>query len=128
MYLFILPGTEGNNPSVINMTFNGETNVKIAVADSETISTSLKDFEAAGGKFFSMNTLDSDYNSNATLIEFGTSLQCYVAKINYGETAGYHRIPLIYNNDLILNAGETVTSLLDKLKTMLGDFEYFYDL
>ena len=25
MYLFILPGTDGNNPSVINMTFNGET-------------------------------------------------------------------------------------------------------
>ena len=75
-----------------------------------------------------MNTLDSDYNNNATLINFSNTLQCYVAKIEYGETAGYHRIPLIYNNDLILNAGETVTSLLDKLKDMLGDFEYFYDL
>ena len=75
-----------------------------------------------------MNTLDSDYNNNATLINFSDNLQCYVAKIEYGETAGYHRIPLIYNNDLILNAGETITSLLDKLKNMLGDFEYFYDL
>ena len=75
-----------------------------------------------------MNTLDSDYNNNATLINFSDNLQCYVAKIEYGETAGYHRIPLIYNNDLILNAGETITSLLDKLKSMLGDFEYFYDL
>ena len=128
MYLFILPGTDGNNPSVINMTFNGETNIEIAAADSETVSTSLKEFEAAGGKFFSMNVLDSDYNNNATLINFSNTLQCYVAKIEYGETAGYHRIPLVYNNDLILNAGETVTSLLDKLKDMLGDFEYFYDL
>lgn len=128
MYLFILPGKDGNNPSVINMTFNGETNVEIVKDDSQTIPALLKDFETAGGKFFSMNTLDSDYNNNATLINFSNTLQCYVAKIEYGETAGYHRIPLIYNNDLILNAGETVTSLLDKLKNMLGDFEYFYDL
>lgn len=128
MYLFILPGTDGNNPSVINMTFNGETSIEIIKDSSETIQAYLKDFETAGGKFFSMNTLDSDYNNNATLIKFSNSLQCYVAKIEYGETAGYHRIPLIYNNDLILNAGETITSLLDKLKAMLGDFEYFYDL
>ena len=128
MYLFILPGKDGNNPSIINMTFNGETNVEIVKDDSQTIPALLKDFETAGGKFFSMNTLDSDYNNNATLINFSNTLQCYVAKIEYGETAGYHRIPLIYNNDLILNAGETVTSLLDKLKNMLGDFEYFYDL
>lgn len=128
MYLFILPGTDGNNPTVINMTFNGETRIEIVKDNSETILTYLKDFETAGGKFFSMNTLDSDYNNNATLINYSNSLQCYVAKIEYGETAGYHRIPLIYNNDLILNAGETITSLLDKLKAMLGDFEYFYDL
>lgn len=126
MYLFILPGTDGNNPSVINMTFNGETRVKIAKSNSEVY---LKDFEnSSDRKFFSMNALDSDYNNNATLINFSDTLQCYVAKIEYGETAGYHRIPLIYNNDLILNAGETVTSLLDKLKAMLGEFEYFYDL
>lgn len=128
MYLFILPGTDGNNPSVINMTFNGETSIEIVKNNSETIQVYLKDFETAGGKFFSMNTLDLDYNNNATLINYSNSLQCYVAKIEYGETAGYHRIPLIYNNDLILNPGETVTSLLDKLKNMLGDFEYFYDL
>ena len=157
MYLFILPKTDGNNPSVINMTFNGETLFTFADnklqanwqnrlneynqqaqkeweqknPDSEYIPLQgqiLSNFEACGGKFFSMNTLDSDYNNNATLINFSNTLQCYVAEIEYGETAGYHRIPLIYNNDLILNAGETVTSLLDKLKDMLGDFEYFYDL
>ena len=80
MYLFILPGKDGNNPSVINMTFNGETNVEIVKDDSQTIPALLKDFETAGGKFFSMNTLDSDYNNNATLINFSNTLQCYVAK------------------------------------------------
>ena len=127
MYLFILPGTDNNNPSVINMTFNGDTEISYLTADGSYYRTTLKNFETDGGKYFSMNTLDTDYNHNATLISFGNK-ECYIAKIDYGETAGYHRIPLIYNNDLILNAGETVTSLLDKLKNMLGDFEYFYDL
>lgn len=130
MYLYIDPHYNSEQGAVINMTFNGDTKTSYEYANAADGSgyASLNEFEAAGGKFFSMNTLDNDYNLDATLIDFGQSQQCYIAKIDYGETAGYHRIPLIYNNDLILNAGETVTSLLDKLKSMLGDFEYFYDL
>ena len=129
MYLFIEPNYNSEQGQVINMTFNGDTKTNYYYADAADGSdyASLNEFEAAGGKFFSMNTLDSDYNLNATPILFGNKT-CYVAKVEYGETAGYHRIPLVYNTDLILNAGETVTSLLDKLKNMLGDFEYFYDL
>ena len=123
-YLFIQPGYTVENAAVINMTFNGDTEVTFANA---TITTKISKFEEAGGKFYSMNILDKDYNDNATLVNFGKQ-QCYIAKINYGETAGYHQIPLVYNNDLILGAGETVTALLDKIKAMLGDFEYFYDL
>lgn len=130
MYLYIDPHYNSGQGAVVNMTFNGDTKTSYEYADAAdgTGYASLNEFEMAGGKFFSMNTLDKNYNLDATLIDFGQSQQCYIAKINYGETAGYHRIPLIYNNDLILNAGETVTSLLDKLKLMLGDFEYFYDL
>lgn len=51
-----------------------------------------------------------------------------VAKVEYGELAGYRRTDLTYPGDLIANIGETLTSILDKIKNMLGDFEYFYDL
>ncbi len=129
MYLFIKPNYNIEQTAVLNMTFNGDTKTSYEYADAADGSgyASLNEFETAGGKFYSMNVLDKDYNSNATLINFGNQ-QCYIAKIEYGETAGYHQIPLVYNTDLVLNAGETVTSLLDKLKNMLGDFEYFYDL
>ena len=127
MYLFIDPTTTEYSAQVINMTFNGDTAVEFAGAGYEGEQPILKSFETCGGKFFSMNTLDANYNVDATKINFSDK-ECYVAKIGYGETAGYHRIPLVYNNDLVLNAGETVTTLLDKLKNMLGDFEYFYDL
>jgi hypothetical protein len=42
--------------------------------------------------------------------------------------AGYSEVPLTYGSDLILQAGEPITSLLDKVKAMLGQYEYFYDL
>jgi hypothetical protein len=35
---------------------------------------------------------------------------------------------LIYPGDLISNIGESITSILDKIVKMLGNFEYFYDL
>jgi hypothetical protein len=52
----------------------------------------------------------------------------YVAKVSYGETAGYRFTNLTYPGDLIGGIGEALTSILDKIKNMLGDFEYFYDL
>ena len=51
-----------------------------------------------------------------------------VAKIEYGQTAGYRMTPLVYAGDLILNAGEPVTAMLDKIIAMLGQYEYFYDI
>ena len=42
--------------------------------------------------------------------------------------AGYERIELEYDKELIAAAGDTITSVLDKLVNMLGSFEYFYNL
>ena len=63
-----------------------------------------------------------DFDNNGQLNQY------YVAKIDYGESAGYREIDLVYPDDLIGNAGESITSILDKLKNFLGDFEYFYNL
>lgn len=52
----------------------------------------------------------------------------YVTKIEYGQTAGYRYTDLVYAGDLIANVGESVTSVLDKIKTMLTEFEYFYNI
>ena len=52
----------------------------------------------------------------------------YVAKIETGQTAGYRLTDLTYPGDLIANIGESIVSVLDKIKNMLSEFEYFYDL
>ena len=54
--------------------------------------------------------------------------QYQAAKIEYGQTAGYKEIDLVYPDELAAKAGESVTAVLDKIKNMLGDFEYFYDV
>jgi hypothetical protein len=43
-------------------------------------------------------------------------------------TCGYRITDLIYPSDLVLQVGEGLTTMLDKLVTMLGNFEYFYNL
>lgn len=48
--------------------------------------------------------------------------------LSTGDDAGYHAIDLVYPNDLIAKPGEACTSILDKIKQMLGDYEYFYNL
>jgi hypothetical protein len=47
--------------------------------------------------------------------------------VNYGETVGYQLTDLVYAGELIANLGESVTSVLDKIVNMLGNYEYFYD-
>jgi hypothetical protein len=50
-----------------------------------------------------------------------------IVKISYGETIGYKSIPLTYPQELMANMGDTVTSILDKLITFLGHYEYFFN-
>jgi hypothetical protein len=59
----------------------------------------------------------------------GTVLNEYtVIRATEGDAIGYRLTGLTYAGDLVIQAGGTVTQMLDKIKSMLGDFEYFYDL
>jgi hypothetical protein len=49
-------------------------------------------------------------------------------KLEYGDLAGYRLTDLTYAGELKANVGETAVSVLDKIKNMLGNYEYFYNL
>jgi hypothetical protein len=51
-----------------------------------------------------------------------------IIKIEFGDTAGYRRTDLTYPGELVANIGEALTSVLDKIKNIFSDFEYFYDI
>lgn len=45
-----------------------------------------------------------------------------------GKNIGYIAEPFVYPGTLECNAGETVAAMLDKIKNLLGNFEWFYDI
>lgn len=127
--------TYTNPPRVKNVTSDGE-------ATFQTLE--FKEDEAAGtikikekevklediANYFTFNSIPNlEANAYSSIIKYGGAVyDACVVKIENGDNIGYHQIPLVYNSDLILNAGESITSLLDKIKNMLGNYEYFYDV
>lgn len=49
-------------------------------------------------------------------------------KFIYGEDVGYTLTDFTYPGELVLSAGETVAALLNKIISVLGNYEWFYDL
>ena len=73
-------------------------------------------------------TLTDSQNVKPLYSDKNKKKEWYLTKVNYGQTAGYRITDLTYAGDLIANIGESITSVLDKIKNMLVEFEYFYDL
>ena len=46
----------------------------------------------------------------------------------YGMDIGYIFTDFVYPGELIGNAGDTVVTILDQIKNVLGNYEYFYDI
>lgn len=47
---------------------------------------------------------------------------------SYGDDVGYILTDFTYPGELISSTGETICSILDKIKNTLGNYEYFYDI
>lgn len=125
MYLYRAVEVDANgnvtsSPLYNNILFDG---TKICSVNGET--KALQDVE---NKYFErlvdplIGEVDTKY---VFTIDGGTY---YCTKVEYGHTAGYRETDLTYAGDLIANVGESLTSVLDKIKNMLSNFEYFYDL
>lgn len=51
-----------------------------------------------------------------------------VRVVKNGDLAGYKWVDFTYPGELIKQAGEPVTAILDSIKSILGNYEYFYDV
>lgn len=52
----------------------------------------------------------------------------YLHMFSYGQDVGYKYTNFTYPGELVLNAGDTVVTLLDKIVSTLGNYEYFYNI
>ena len=68
-------------------------------------------------QFFSTKIQDIQNKEVTNFIEY-----------NIGDDIGYQLVDFVYPDELAVDAGATVTSVLDMIKDKLGNFEYFYDL
>lgn len=64
---------------------------------------------------------DADGDESDEPISGGRTLQ-------HGDLAGYDWVDFTYPGELIKQAGESVTSILDSVSNVLGNYEYFYDV
>lgn len=124
-----------NDQTFVNLTLDGSMQVYWAKIEynkdgSETILQSgKKRLDAFDEKEFDVFTSLPIYT--ALRIKFNEQDTIYpytVVKADQGDCIGYRQTDLVYAGDLIANVGDSLTSILDKIKTMLVDFEYYYDI
>jgi hypothetical protein len=108
-----------------NITLNGQTECSL-IKDKEEDTTLDALYEQHPTYFETLvNNFTGDETHKMIYVE---NKPYYFTRIEFGQTAGYKRTELTYAGDLIGKVGETITSILDKIKNMLGEFEYFYDV
>ena len=114
------------NPTIFQIIYEavnhwgGEAMENIIISDlEETVRLLVK---YIGGKpiYFNNDYTSFDFTPSADFPESNM--------VSYGEDAGYRLVDFTYPGELILDAGDTVTDLLDKITAVLGNYEYFYDL
>jgi len=67
-------------------------------------------------------------NPTKTAITIGNTNPGGWTKFLPDQDVGYMTTTFTYPGDLILSAGETVASLLDKISKTLGNHEFFFDV
>lgn len=117
-----------NNPIYVYNIHMGDQTITQMCFENSDVGAKFKEGVSTTG--ISIYSSDGVYRGDGlTIIDPETQIQYTILKrADYGQTIGFKATDLTYAGDLIVAVGETITSMLDKIVTMLGDFEYFYDL
>lgn len=102
--------------------FGKESLNKIIINDVPLQARQLMEYKGKNPIYF--ETTGGVFTGNYSFKKIYPEYQEY----NYGDCIGYEAIDFIYPGELILSAGDTVCTLLDSIVTVLGNYEYFYDI
>lgn len=104
----------GNTDESINYKLEKAIIEKIENEDGEIIEKTVMETIVRDGDIYYL----SEYDRYVKVVKV----------VAYGDTAGYRSTDLTYAGELIIDAGQSITSMLDKIVQQLGEYEYFYDL
>lgn len=127
MYLF-RNKSSSNDETFSNFTLDGDMKV---IKEGSSIPIALKDIKDSSGDFDSYITNLDNSDENRVFFTFAegdTNISFSIYKAIYGDCVGYRQTDLVYAGDLVGDVGDSLTSILDKVKEMLVDFDYYYDL
>lgn len=109
--------------------WGGEQLGKIYINDLDTRVKQVMKW--TGSKPVYLSNYDKDVSSGNVQLSMNRSIfkpEDTVREYFYGDDIGYILTDFTYPGELISNAGETICSILDKIKNTLGNYEYFYDI
>lgn len=129
----------GKNPLYLYITKEGRTCTQVTLDGNQKVYSSdvaggvctISELEENGLKYdncVNLNLNGNEAEGSIVYMSQNSSTEYTIAKVVSGQTAGYRSTDLTYAGDLILSTGESITSMLDKIVKMLGEYEYFYDL
>ena len=72
--------------------------------------------------------LINDNGQHTLSTNFADAVDKGYQEFKNGMDVGYIYVDFVYPDELIGNAGDTVCTILDKIKGLLGNYEYFYDI
>lgn len=109
--------------------FGGEQLGKIIISDLDTVAKTGLVWTSAEEKGALVQTIDDKGNAKYE-IKIKSGEKSEIKIYESGDYIGYQYVDFCYPTDkyLTANAGDTVVSILDKIKNVLGNYEYFYDL
>lgn len=138
-----------DNPLYYLIDANDTTRIIDTTTDKNTSYEWVNSLNKEEKPYLKLSDIEDGWTENQTFYEYNTLLNkeqefvqvnyngtiCYVYKVLTGYNAGYKLTELTYPRDatkddsgLICGVGEAITSALDKIVTMLGDYEYFYNV
>lgn len=100
--------------------WGGEAAEKIIISDIDEEVKMLVRYMGDRPVYFSEDYSSISYSDD--------SASSFPHMFTYGQDVGYKITSFTYPGELVLNAGDTVVTLLDKVVSTLGNYEYFYDL
>lgn len=95
---------------------------KIFISDIELQIKQSVRFTGTGSLYF--NHATGVYTLDATKLDNSGNWEVF----EYNDDVGFVYTDFVYPGELVSGIGETVCSILDKIKTTLGNFEYFFDV
>lgn len=104
--------------------FGGEQLSKIIISDLNT--RIKKVMKWIGNTSVYLVNLDNSYS--LTTSKSSIPAAATYKEFKYGDDIGYIYTDFIFPNELIADAGSSVCDILDKIKNILGNYEYFYDI